>query len=178
MNIVRRDHADSRSNRSDTQAPRHQAIWPHRHPSKRKPNCQPDRPNIWSSQDPHPIRKDHLHRVIRRAKSREKPPHYLQDCRMRKRKPRKRSKIIDRQNNMNTIHLYQDWQHLVCSYDRPRENNIFSAQVSDDTLETIKNGTLEEVREILSIIIDTQIAQTLPTEWVNHLGGIETRDRD
>ena len=79
---------------------------------------------------------------------------------------------------MNTIHLYQDGKHLACSYDSPRENNLLSVQVSDDILNTIKNSKIEEVREILSIILDTQIAQTLPAEWVNHLGGIETRDRD
>ena len=80
---------------------------------------------------------------------------------------------------MNTIHLYQDKDNnLACAYDTPRENNLISVEVSDDILETIKNSKIEEVREILSIILDTQIAQTLPIEWVNHLGGIETRNRD
>jgi hypothetical protein len=80
---------------------------------------------------------------------------------------------------MNTIHLYQDQDNnLACAYDSPRENNLLSVQVSDEILEAIKNSKIEEVREILSIILDTQIAQTLPTEWINHLGGIETRDRE
>lgn len=80
---------------------------------------------------------------------------------------------------MNTIHLYQDQDNnLACAYDQPRENNLISVEVSDDILETIKNSKIEEVREILSIILDTQIAKTLPRQWANHLGGIETRDED
>ena len=80
---------------------------------------------------------------------------------------------------MNTIHLYQDQDNnLACAYDTPRENNLLSVEVSNDILETIKNSKIEEVREILSIILDAQIAQTLPRQWVNHLGGIETRDED
>ena len=178
MNIVWRDYTDSCSHRSHTQAPRHQAIWPYRHPRERKSYRQPDRPDIRSSQDPRTIRKDHLHRVTSIPKSRAKPAYYIQDCRVRKRNTRKRLKIIDSKSIMNTIHLYQDWTHLACSYDSPRKNNLLSVEVSDDILEAIKNSKIEEVREILSIILDTQIAQTLPRQWVNHLGGIEIRDED